>query len=1194
MRGGTLFFSVLLFIVSDMNVARILAHLLLLVLSLDACQFGEKPVFSLVNSSKSQLNFANTITETDSFNVLNFEYIYNGGGVGIGDVNNDGLQDIFFTGNMVSSRLYLNKGDLTFEDITIPANVGTTAWCTGVSMVDINQDGRLDIYICTVHPDKNKSAANLLYINKGVNAAGIPTFNEEARKVGLADTSYSTQAAFFDYDLDGDLDMYLVNNGLEDYNRNTAVGQKNDGTGRSLDKLFRNEGMQGNALPQFTDVSRQAGINAEGWGLGVVTNDINRDGYPDLYVTNDFLSNDLMYINNRDGTFTNKINSSLKHQEQNGMGVDMADLNNDGLNDIVAVDMLPDDNLRQKSMFSDINYDQFQTALNRKYQPQYVRNTLQLNNGAFAQGLPTFSDVGQLAGIEATDWSWSPLLADFDNDGNRDILITNGYPKDVTNLDFSIYSKDASMFGTKEAKLRNITEATNQLEPIDKPDFLFQNKGNLHFTNVAAEWGLTEHAVSNGAAYADLDNDGDLDLVMNSIDSEALLYENHVRDAAEKSATNYLRLRLAGPKGNPVGLGAKVTIWYKGGQQQYAEQVVQRGYTSTVEPFIHFGLGSQVAIDSLTITWPGQKVEKLKRVKANQTLTLYEKRATSGTSPALRELPPLFSTAPPRTLPPYKQTELDFVDFKWTSLLPRKYSQSGPGIAVGDVNGDGLDDFILSGSAGKPATIFLQRPDQTFAIDYLPAKESEDMGLLLFDADNDGDQDLYCVSGSSEFGADEEAYQNRFYRNIGKGAFQPDPNALPPISASGSCVVANDFDKDGDLDLFVGGRLVPGQYPTAPASYFLRNDGKGHFSDVTDQVAPNLRRAGMVTSALWTDYDNDGWVDLVVVGEFMPITFYRNDKGKTLGRQPVVLDNSVGWWNSVTGGDFDNDGDIDYVAGNLGLNSRYKASPEQPVCLYAKDFDGNGRIDPILCRFIQGKEYLTHPRETLSTQMVSMRRRFLHYSDYGKAAFSDIFDADQLHDALVFKATNMASSYIENNGNGQFVVKPLPIQAQFSPILGLVVADVNEDGNLDILGVGNEYGTEPLTGWYDAGIGTCLLGNGAGAFATLPTGKSGFLIDKDAKAFAQLRLGNGRPLYVVTQNQDSLRLLTPNSTKPEALVRLRSTDSFALTKLPGGRTRKTEFYWGSGYLSQSSRLMIAAKARNSIQITDTQGLRRSL
>ncbi|XWW47410.1 VCBS repeat-containing protein [Fibrella sp. USSR17] len=1176
-----------------MSVTRLAALLLCLTLSLDACQFGKKPVFSLVSSANSHLTFTNTITETDSFNVLNFEYIYNGGGVGIGDVNNDGLQDVFFTGNMVSSKLFLNKGALTFSDITLPANVSTTAWCTGVAMVDINQDGLLDIYLCTVHPDKTKSAPNLLFINKGVDAAGIPRFVESARQVGLADTSYSTQATFFDYDLDGDLDMYLVNNGLEDYNRNVAVGQKTDGTGRSLDKLFRNDGLQPDGLPRFTDVSRQAGINTEGWGLGVVTNDINRDGYPDLYITNDFLSNDLMYINNQDGTFTNKINLALKHQEQNGMGVDMADLNNDGLNDIVAVDMLPDDNLRQKSMFSDINYDQFQTVLNRKYQPQYVRNTLQLNNGASAQGLPTFSDVGQLAGIEATDWSWSPLLADFDNDGNRDILITNGYPKDVTNLDFSIYSKDASMFGTKEAKLRNITEATNKLEAIDKPDFLFQNKGNLAFTNVASEWGLKEHAVSNGAAYADLDDDGDLDLVMNSIDSEALLYENHIQDADAKTKPNYLRLKLAGSKGNPTGLGAKLTIWYRGGQQQYAEQVIQRGYTSTVEPFVHFGLGDQAMVDSLLITWPGQKVQKLTNVTANQLLTLHEDRARPGTSSGGPEPAPLFSLAPSQTTPPYKQTELDFVDFKWTSLLPRKYAQSGPGIAVGDVNGDGLDDFIVSGSAGNPATIFLQRPDQTFSVDHLPAKESEDMGLLLFDADNDGDQDLYCVSGSSEFGADEKAYQSRFYRNAGKGVFQLDTTALPLISASGSCVVASDFDKDGDLDLFIGGRLVPGQYPTAPASYLLKNDGKGHFSDVTDQVAPALRRAGMITSALWTDYDNDGWVDLLVVGEFMPVTFHKNNQGKTLGQQSVVLPNSVGWWNSVVGGDFDNDGDIDYIAGNLGLNSRYRASAEQPVCLYAKDFDNNGRIDPILCRFIQGKEYLTHPRETLSTQMVSMRRRFIHYSDYGNATFSDVFDADALKGALVFKATNMASSYIENKGNGQFTLRPLPIQAQFSPLFGLHITDVNGDGNLDVLGVGNEYSTEPLTGWYDAGIGTCLLGTGTGTFTALPSAQSGFLVDMDAKAFAEVRLASGQPLYVVTQNQDSLRLLTMATREPGALIKLRQGDAFAMTKLANGKTRKTEFYWGSGYLSQSSRVTTVA-ASSTGYVIDGQGRRRSL
>ena len=554
----------------------------------------------------------------------------------------------------------------------------------------------------------------------------------------------------------------------------------------------------------------------------------------------------------------------------------------------------------------------------------------------------------------------------------------------------------------------------------------------------------------------------------------------------------------------------------------------------------------------------------------------------------------LFTNASVGTMPPYRQTELDFVDFKWTSLLARKYSQTGPGIAVGDMNGDGLDDFVLSGSAGNPATLFYQRPNQTFTTGHLPAKLQEDTGMLLFDADNDGDLDLYCVSGSSEFGSDAKAYRNRLYRNEGKGVFKLDSMALPLMTASGSCVTANDFDKDGDLDLFVGGRIVPNQYPTAPASYLLKNDGQGHFSDVTDRVAPALRHAGMITSALWSDYDNDGWVDLVVVGEFMPITFYKNSRGNALGKQSIVLDNSVGWWNSVVGGDFDNDGDIDYVAGNAGLNSRYKASPDQPVCLYAKDFDENGRIDPILCRYIQGKEYPVHPRETLNTQMVGMRRRFRHYSDYGNATFTDMFSPDQLKGALVLKATNLASSYIENNGNGSFTIRSLPIAAQFSPLLGMQVADVNNDGNLDLLGVGNDYCTEPLSGWYDAGIGTCLLGNGKGAFTTMQARNSGFMADKDARALAVVNLAGGQPLYIVTQNRDSLCLLKPTSKQFTMPIKVNRTDAFALTRLPTGKTRKTEFYWGSGYLSQSSRVLIPAGNIHAIQISDVQGRRRTL
>ena len=975
--------------------------------------------FQLLKSGHTNITFNNLITESDTLNVLAFEYIYNGAGVGVGDFNNDGLSDIFFGGNMVSSRMYLNRGDFKFEDVTRLAGVETNLWCTGVSLADINQDGLLDIYISTVHPKENKKSANLLFMQKGINENGIPTFEEVAAKVGLADSSYSTQAAFLDYDLDGDLDMYLLNNALENYSRNTPVGQRTDGQGKSIDKLYRCDSI-GNGLPHFTDVSKEAGILAEGWGLGVVVNDINRDGYPDVYVANDFLSNDHLFINNQDGTFTNRIAEYLKHQEYNGMGVDAADINNDGYNDIVAMDMMPDDNLRQKTMFPSIGYDRFMLNLQKGYQPQYVRNVLQLNNGN-----GSFSDIGYLAGINATDWSWSSLLADFDNDGYRDLLITNGYRKDVTDLDFIAYSRESSMFGTDKTRLKKAIATVNELEGVLKSNFMFRNNGDLTFTNEAAAWGLDQPSYSNGAAYADFDNDGDLDLVMNNINEEAFIYRNNL---SKEQSGNYLRIKLRDEKENVSGLGAKIWV-YAQGKMFYAEHQIHRGYKSTVESTEHFGLGKITTIDSVIVEWQSGKRETLKNLTANQLVTLEEKNSSHSIDVENRSLTETIFKEVHKKYNVYHRPngDEDFVDFKQgQTLLPQKYSQLGPGIAVGDINGDNLEDFIIGAPKGKAASIFYQQRSGIFKKDSLPSKIQEDLGLLLFDADNDNDLDLYCVSGSSEFGRDTKDYQHRLYWNTGKGKFKLDTTALPTIESSGSCVTANDFDKDGDLDLFVGGRILPLRYPEAPESFLLINDGKGKFTNATP---PSLQKVGLVTSALWTDFDNDSWSDLIVVGEWMPITFFKNKNGnleKYIPQHPSP-ETTVGWWNSIASGDFDNDGDMDYVAGNVGLNSLYKSSMQEPVCVYAKDFDENGSLDPILCRYIQGTEYITHPRETLTEQMVSMRRVLTRYAIYGNSPFPKLFPSEKLKGALIYKGTMFTSMYIENQGNGNFGFRSLPI-----------------------------------------------------------------------------------------------------------------------------------------------------------------------
>jgi hypothetical protein len=1065
------------------------------------------PVFRQLTSQESGIDFANLLVENDTLNALTFEYIYNGAGTGIADFNNDKLPDIFFASNLASCRLYLNKGELTFDDVTSKSGINTQAWSTGVSVVDINGDGWMDVYISTIHPDISKRAPNIFLINRGADDQGVPHFEDLAPTLGLADSSYSSQAAFLDYDLDGDLDMYLLTNALENYTRNAPIGQRNDGGGKSLDKLYRHDTLSDGRI-HFTDVSRQAGVLAEGWGLGIVVNDFNDDGWPDVYCANDFLSSDHLYINQQDGTFRDDIGRFMNHQEFNGMGADMADLNNDALNDLVVVDMMPDDNLRQKTMFSGTGYDRFMRSLDMKYQPQYVRNVLQRNNGN-----NTFSDIGYQSGIYATDWSWSALLADFDNDGLRDIFITNGYPKDVTDLDFVAYSKDASRFGTEELKRKNAAKAIHELSGVFKPNFLFHNKGDFQFENVADTWGLSKPSYSNGAAYADLDNDGDLDLVINNLNDKASLFEN-TTNPGQRTDANFIRVKLNGPTGNPQGVGAK--IWaYCNGEVRYNEQQLQRGYLSSVDPVVHIGLRSVSVVDSLVIIWPGEQKQVLNNVLSNSSIicSISESRKVRRPKEASLSL-----LAIDDNLPGFVATERDYVDYKYGQpTLPHKFSQQGPRIAVGDLNGDELEDFIVGGPAHRSAKIFFQEPERKFRMDSLSAKQSEDVGLLLFDADRDGDLDLYCVSGSSEFGRNTTLYQDRLYRNNGDGKFTLDETTLPKIESSGSCVIAADFDKDNDLDVFVGGRVVPMSYPVSPRSFLLQNDGSGKFEDVTSTLSVDLDSVGMVTDALFTDFDNDGWEDLIVIGEWMPITIFKNNKGRFAKFKEL----KTGWWNSIAGADFDGDGDTDYIAGNLGKNSVLQVNENEPASLYAKDFDGNGSMDPIITRYLNGKEYPVHYRETMTDQIVGLRRILQSYSQYGKMESREIIDFLGDQRMITKRADCFESSFLENLGNGNFSLSPLPLSAQVSPINDIAVCDLNGDGHLDFLAVNNSFSEETLSGYYDAGIGVCALGRGDGTFEILPPKKSGFCVRTDAKAIAEIKIDDKRK-WIITSNQAPL------------------------------------------------------------------------
>ena len=1102
--------------------------------AITACE-PSNTLFRPVPSSHSGITFSNTIAESDSFNVIDYTYLYNGGGVGVGDVNNDGLDDIFFAGNQVSSRLYLNQGNLTFRDVTQSSGVSTSRWATGVAMVDINQDGWLDIYVCVASKFGPSQSQNYFFVNQGTDTpGGNVTFTDQAEALGLADRGYSTQAAFFDYDHDGDLDVYLLTNGLEEFSQNNARPKKTQGEGLSNDKFYRNDTPPEGGKGVFTDVTQEAGILTEGYGLGITVNDVNLDGWPDVYVANDFITNDLLWINNGDGSFTDRAADYLKHQTHNGMGTDIADFNNDGLVDIVVLDMLPEDNFRQKMMFGKPNEDRFALTLRFGYTPQYVRNTLQLNNGFTPEGDPSFSEIGQLAGVSNTDWSWSALFADFDNDGYRDLLITNGYAKDVTDMDYASYRASASQFGTAEAKREKAMKLAALLKEAKMHNYAFKNGGDLTFTDVSEDWGMTVPSFSNGTAFADLDNDGDLDVVANNINDEAFVYENTLERSPER---NYLRISLAGPPNNPTGLQATLRLRYEG-QQQYHHHTVYRGYKSTVENTIHFGLGAHASVDSVKVTWPDGRYQLLRNVPADQTITVrYEDAIDTPPAPPPHPAPLLTSVSSALSLD-YQHQEEDFVDFKYEPLLPRRYSQDGPCLAAGDIDGDKIDDFYVGGAKRQPGRFFVQQANGQFVGQNLPGDSIyEDLGAVLFDADQDNDLDLYVVSGGNEFPAGDPAYRDRFYRNDGQGNFTLDLQAIPAITASGSCVRAGDYDQDGDLDLFVGSRLVPKQYPLPASSYVLRNEG-GRFVDVTGQVAPDLTNLGLVTDAQWTDYDQDGALDLLVVGEWMPITFFRYEGGQLVNAtESTQLTHTTGWWNCLLAGDFDQDGDPDYIVGNLGLNSRYHASADEPLRMYTKDYDQDGRIDPILSYYIMGQEYPAAYRDALSDQMNPMRRRFPKYETYATTAFDELFTTTELEGAYVLRAERLTTSYLENRGNGPdghptFTVRDMPLITQTAPVHRMITDDLNGDGHLDLLMVGNSYAPDAHVGRYDAFIGQALLGDGTGQFRPLTLGESGFHVDTDAKDIVQLKR-NGSSTWVIASNNDSLQAFTRNAKRNE-------------------------------------------------------------
>lgn len=1079
-----------------------------------ACE-SELKQFTKLNPKDTSIDFVNKLYETNSRNYFTYPYMYLGGGVAAGDFNNDGLEDLFFSGNMVPNKLYLNQGDFQFKDISESAGIqGDNRWYSGVSLIDINKDGFLDIYIAV--GGENEPNNNVLYINNQDN-----TFSEKAEAYGIDDDGYSMHSTFFDYDKDGDLDLYVANypptsfTAPVDYYKYMIDNHED----RDSDHLYRNDG------DRFVDVTKESGISNFGLSLGVVASDFNNDGNPDLYISNDFNAPDFMYINNGDGTFTNEILSSLQQTSFFGMGVDAADFNNDGWVDIFQLDMNAADNFRSKANMSSMNPEVFYQSVALGLHHQYMQNSLQLNQGNLNDSSPAFSNIARWSGVSSTDWSWGGLFADFDNDGWKDLYVTNGIRRDVNNKDF--YNEHRAFFNKMEndPNYKNKEEEVKLLSYLEKmpseklSNYLFQNQQENGFKNKNIEWGLDEKTFSNGVVYSDLDNDGDLDLVVNNLEDFASIYRNNT------SNSNYIGFTLEG-KDQQIPIGTRIHL-KASGKYQMQELNLSRGYLSSVSPRVHFGLGAAPEIEEVIVEWPDGNRTKLEDLRVNSYNAVAYKEDSSNTLNEKNEFSEVkrFETVVQKDAFVHRENPYD--DFKDEVLLPHKNSTLGPALAVGDLNNDGREDYIVGGAIAQAAEIYIQKVNGSFQKVNVPIFEKdkfyEDLGIQIFDADNDGDLDIYIASGGNEFNEGSQGYEDRFYENKGNLVFERNISAIPDTRISGLEVSVNDFDQDGDLDLFVGGRLSPKKYPYPSSSRILENrsaSGSIQFVDVTEEKNPALTNIGLVTTSKWVDLDGDSWEDLVVAGEWMSIRFFKNNEGKTFKEvtEEVYLPEQRGWWYDIEKGDFDNDGDLDLIVGNLGLNYKYQASTEKPFRVYLNDFDKNATYDIVLSYKSDDTEYPVRGRQCSSEQMPAIKEKFKNYNSFASASLEEIYSDQMLEESLKYEITSFASVYLQNN-DGKFIAKPLPYQAQFSNINALVVEDIDRDGNLDVVLGGNLYNAEVETPRNDASYGLWLKGDGANGFRVQAPRETGLVVRGDIRNMKPIKVGDQTHLLVAKNNQ---------------------------------------------------------------------------